>query len=465
MKTTHTLAVAAVAALVFTGPYARDVGAWETLCDSSYQNCRSRLLTLIQDETVGIDVGLWFMEDSRYATAIIQRWNAGVPVRILMDPRADSQHPSNADVMQQLASAGIPMRKRIASGVEHWKMMLFAGQGVMYFGSANFSAEAFVPTQPYVNYVDESIFYTDQSSLLGSFKTRFDDAWVDTTNYANFANAGSSTLHRSYPTYPIDPALNFVPNQNFATRSVTRYNAETDRIYVMMYRITDRRHVDAMLNANSRGVGIRVIGDPVEYRDATHLWDAWSIDTMYHAGIPIRMTAHQGTNHGKLVLLYSQGMTIFGSSNWTTSSAESEHEHNYFTTDSYIFEWFRAQFYRKWHNTDPAGTIETVAFTPLPPDKPKYVSPANGGAVSTATASLKWYGGPWAHKYDVYFGTTATPPLVASNLALGPSTTSTTYQRYTTPTLARGRTYYWKIVSKTMAPKTASGAVWSFTAP
>ena len=49
---------------------------------------------------------------------------------------------------------------------------------------------------------------------------------------------------------------------------------------------------------------------------------------MYMAGIEIRMRAHQGLNHGKLVLLYSQATSIFGSSNWTSASTSSQFEHN-----------------------------------------------------------------------------------------------------------------------------------------
>ena len=74
------------ATLLILAPAAR--GA-DTLCDPSTTNCRTQLLTLIQNERVGIDVGFWFMQDSRYMNEIIKRWQAGVPVRILIDPRAN----------------------------------------------------------------------------------------------------------------------------------------------------------------------------------------------------------------------------------------------------------------------------------------------------------------------------------------------------------------------------------------
>jgi phosphatidylserine/phosphatidylglycerophosphate/cardiolipin synthase-like enzyme len=453
--------IAAIALLALSAGRAQ---AMEHLCDSSFENCRDQLLNLINNENVEIDVGLWFMEDGRYATALVNRYKAGVPVRILMDQRANNSDEFNSTFMKQLADGGIPMLTRTASGIEHWKVMVFAGQNTVYFGSANFSADAFVPVDPYKNYVDETIYFTDDPSVVNSFKTKFDDAWTDTSNYANYANAPSSVRVRHYPTYAIDPELNFPPGEDFANRSVKAYNGEKQKIDVMMYRITDRRHTDAIINAFSRGVPVRLIGAQEQYRDPTRYWDAWNIDRLYAAGVPIRMNAHQGVNHGKLVLLYGQNKTIFGSSNWTSASANSQHEENYFTTNTYIFNWFVNQFERKWNNTNPVGATETMPFTPLPPDKPQYHTPANGATgVSATGVQLQWWAGFWAHNYDIYFGTSATPPLYLAAQNLGPSTSNTDYKKLTLPDLNPGTTYYWKIVSKTMASLAAEGPVWSFT--
>src|SRR5213593_4630996 len=60
----------------------------ERLCDPAHEDCRAILLNLIQSEVSGIDVAFWFMEDSHYSSAIIKRFQAGVPVRVLVDPRA-----------------------------------------------------------------------------------------------------------------------------------------------------------------------------------------------------------------------------------------------------------------------------------------------------------------------------------------------------------------------------------------
>jgi mitochondrial cardiolipin hydrolase len=434
--------------------------AADILCDPSATNCRTRLLALIANEQIEIDVAFWFMQDARYSNEIVKRWQSGVQVRVLVDPRANAAYAGNASILAQLASAGIPMRYRKAPGILHWKTMIFAGQNMVEFGAANYSADAFVPHVPYTDYVAETIYYTDDPDVVNSFKRKFDDSWIDTSNFANYANI-SAPLARHYPKYSIDPELNFPPSDDYASRALASYNAETTRIDGIMYRITDRRHTDAIISAHSRGVPVRLIVENKQYRDRKYLWDAWNVDRLYMAGVSLRWRGHAGLNHEKLVLLYGQAMTMFGSSNWTSASAHYQQEHNYFTRKHSIFLWFQDQFNRMWNNTK---AVETVKFTPLPPDKPVYKSPGNGVRTGSTSVTLKWYGGPWAHKYDVYLGTTYPPPRIAANLSLGPSATSTTYQKYTA-SLKAHTTYYWKIVAKTMANKTATASIWSFTTP
>ncbi|HSL20633.1 MAG TPA: phospholipase D-like domain-containing protein [Vicinamibacterales bacterium] len=427
--------------------------ALERLCDPANENCRTPLIDLIRNERTGIDVGFWFMEDARYTYELINRFKAGVPVRVLVDPRANSSTPANASRLAELANAGIPMRKRIASGILHWKAMIFAGQRVVQFSGANYSGEAFKYVSPYTNYIDEAILFTSNEWVVSSFMTRFDDIWQNTKSYANYANV-SGPLLRRYPNYGYTGVMNFPPTHDFGAWAVNEYNAETRQIDAIVYRITDRRHTDALIAARQRGVTVRLITEPKQYRDPSRLWHSWSVDRMYMAGIAIRHRAHAGLMHQKSTVLRGRARTIFGSSNWTTPSATSQEEHNYFTGRPSILQWFVAQFERKWNNS--TGYAETTAFTPLPPDKPVYVSPANGTRVS-GTVTLKWKPGYWAHKADVYFGTSSIPPLLTQDVTVSPNSTAS----LTISNLAAGRTYYWRIVSKTMANQTAGGAVWA----
>ena len=81
---------------------------------------------------------------------------------------------------------------------------------------------------------------------------------------------------------------------------------------------------------------------------------------------------------------------------------------------------------------------------------------------------MKWYGGPWAHFYDLYhrhqLGVHGRRSAFA-DLAETSAKTETSTFSFTVPTRRAqpGTTYYWKVVGKTMALKTKTSAVWTFT--
>ena len=464
-------------------------GPNEWLCDASYQDCRAPLIKLIQQENAGLDVAFWFMQDARYATEILKRWQAGVPVRILVDPAANPTYPGNDQMLASFAGAGIPMRMRksTAPGILHWKMMLFAGQNIVEFSGANFSPTAFVPQTPYADYEDETIYFTDDLPVVQSFMTEFDNHWIETQYYQDYANIASPPA-RIYPIFTKDSALNFPQAEDYALRILKRYPKERQAIDVIMYRITDERETNAMIAAMQRGIPVRLISDMKEYRFPNRQWVSYNLDKLWAAGVPLRVRGHDGLNHQKLVLFYDNQptvgtagpLTVFGSSNWTTPSANQQQEHNYFTTKPWIFAFFESQFLRKWcsgtwaagmpdycaDHLNPVGSVETTEFVPLPADKPINLLPANA-AINTATAGvvLKWDPGYYGHIYDVYFGQDPNPPLFKENLALGPVDFQTpkVKKTLTLPALQPGTTYYWRIVTKTVAGMISKGPVWSFT--
>ena len=122
----------------------------------------------------------------RFRNKIINKFNSGVPVRILVDPRANPTYAGNQANPESLAAAGIPMRYKLNDGILHWKMMLFVSQNKVEFSGANYSPSFFVPTQPNSNYIDEAIYFTDDASIIQSFKTKYDDLWTNTVSYGNY---------------------------------------------------------------------------------------------------------------------------------------------------------------------------------------------------------------------------------------------------------------------------------------
>ena len=79
-------------------------------------------------------------------------------------------------------------------------------------------------------------------------------------------------------------------------------------------------------------------------------------------------------------------------------------------------------------------------------------APANGATGVSVTTMLSWSAASMATSYDVYFGTSATPPF-----AVNMSGTS-----YSPGTLVSDTTYYWQIVARNSSG-TSPSAIWSFT--
>src|SRR5688500_15765214 len=102
--------------------------AQERLCDPAFEDCFSPLLQTVEAETVGIDMALYWIELPELADAIIKRHQAGVPVRITVEPRANLKFPGNQVILDRFKAAGIPMRYKLGDGIVHVKMLIFAGQ-------------------------------------------------------------------------------------------------------------------------------------------------------------------------------------------------------------------------------------------------------------------------------------------------------------------------------------------------
>jgi Matrixin len=92
---------------------------------------------------------------------------------------------------------------------------------------------------------------------------------------------------------------------------------------------------------------------------------------------------------------------------------------------------------------------------PEPTTAPSAATSPNpaSGATGVQTSSVGWAAAAGATSYDVYFGPSGNPPLVAASV----SGTSVSVGK-----LANGTAYYWYVVAKNSAGATP-GALWTFT--
>ena len=117
-----------------------------------------------------------------------------------------------------------------------------------------------------------------------------------------------------------------------------------------------------------------------------------------------------------------------------------------------------ATFSRNNPSTTPQLDYWSVTWiSNNPPNQPTCVSPADGATDVDVNADLSWSctdpdSDPLT--YDVYFGTSSSPPLVST----GQSASS-----YDPGTMIGGVKYYWKIVAWDNHGASTSGPVWNFT--
>ena len=121
------------------------------------------------------------MTDHRYRAALIQAWNRGVPVRVLCDLRAPARRTQSN--IQTLIDAGIPYAAK--DHRRHQPLEDDAVQGtpsatlrdIQIFPESAFHRRKFrerlVLSEPITdriqNYVDEAIYFTDDSAIVQSF--------------------------------------------------------------------------------------------------------------------------------------------------------------------------------------------------------------------------------------------------------------------------------------------------------
>ena len=99
-----------------------------------------------------------------------------------------------------------------------------------------------------------------------------------------------------------------------------------------------------------------------------------------------------------------------------------------------------------------ASAPVTVVVVPAPPNAPTLDAPASSATNVSVGVELAWSSVPFANSYDVYLGTTLSPPFWGN----------VTGTQFYPGVLAPNTTYYWKVAARNGAGATAS-PVWSFT--
>ena len=447
-------------------------------------NVTDVLVEKIRNETVRVDLSCWYLTEHAISIALINKYNQGVPVRLLGDRGSIFEiDPRTKTEFYWLASQGLPIRLRYYPTwypeINHWKMSLFVGQKLVAFGSANYTPFELAPASA-TDFKDETVLLSDDSALVDAFKTKFDRMWNDTTLEADsisgnppyFKNwddacanefTGNCADYRTLYPNPVPmiidtrrlepdnftdlPEMVWGQGPKFNDRLVQEINQETNHVDFVIYRLTVDNITDALLNKFTSGVPVRIIMEPNEYlnRKWPEFWLTHAnMDKLWAAGVQIKQRVHNGLTHMKM--LVTSTVATNASSNL---AAAWQRDHDYFVpaaTKPLIYQAMADRFQFMWTNSGFGD------FTPQPPDTPTLASPSSNATNVPTTTSLVWNLTPFAVSYDVYLGTAPSNMTRIGNVpAQMVNSPPSTYSFTPASALQPGTTYFWKVVARTNA--------------
>lgn len=116
----------------------------------------------------------------------------------------------------------------------------------------------------------------------------------------------------------------------------------TQRLDICVFTISDNRLRDALLNADKRGVAIRIITDNDKTED-----QGSDVEDLIRAGLAVRMDETRHHMHHKFAIADRKQLAT-GSFNWTRSASKFNHENILIMNDETVVVQFEQEFDRLW---------------------------------------------------------------------------------------------------------------------
>jgi phosphatidylserine/phosphatidylglycerophosphate/cardiolipin synthase-like enzyme len=145
----------------------------------------------------------------------------------------------------------------------------------------------------------------------------------------------------------------YAPEDLPAAKLVDLYVRAQRYIYVAVYGFTYPPAIKALVAAKRRGVDVRVITDREKLTDPKQ---QMALETLWLAGIPVRVNQHDGLMHLKQVVVDDE-VNASGSMNHTTSGNKynderldviTDHENSVKAKEKFLAMWQDPVRYRSW---------------------------------------------------------------------------------------------------------------------
>ncbi len=292
-----------------------------------------------------IQAALYELDLPNASQALLAAFRRGVKVQIVMD--YGNTFPgggrSRDQALQNLIDAGVPIRvlKGFGSyGIQHNKFAVFDGR-LLETGSYNWSQSS------NVNDYNNVIIRTDPG-LIASFEAYWQWMWSAATALADAQNGVNPPSVTSPPAATGSgpsfkgqtfPSCTFSPNGQTTDRLVSLINLSQKTVDIAMFAFTSKPVVQALVEAQKRGVAVRFLQDRSE---APYSQDR----ALIGAGVPVRILAGiggKGVMHNKFGIFDGE-MLETGSFNYSDNAQANNFENAVYDASPSTLSAFQAEF-------------------------------------------------------------------------------------------------------------------------
>ena len=298
--------------------------------------CKS-LLSNINSAKETIDFAVYGVyNEPQIVNALKKAKERGVKVRWVydLDGNGNSVYSHTKNTVVELSNARSDVDNRYAGSIMHNKFFIFDNNSV-WTGSANISD-------------------TDLSGFNANTVLLIKSPVVASVYKKEFEQMYSGAFHKD--------KIKTVNNENIKLENteVSVYFSPQDKplknkilplvqnakkyIYIPVFIITDKNLVNALKNANSRGVDVRIL------TDATGAANRYSpVDEMRSAGLKIKIENRAGKMHSKAIVIDDLYL-IVGSMNFSKSGENYNDENLILIKDKNFASAYKQHFLYLWKN-------------------------------------------------------------------------------------------------------------------
>lgn len=292
--------------------------------------CRE-LANLINSSKSGIDIALYGWADIPQIELALKNAQArGVNIRIVYDTKTNSNnyYPETDNFIKKfknVRSDKIENNSNMTNMLMHNKFAIFDKQ-IVYTGSMNFS------TTGLSGFNQNNVIIINSAQIAQIYSKEFEQMYNGKFHKLKEPTNNSQNIMINGNNFSVF----FSPQDKVITSHVVPLvNKAQEYIYIPAFLVTHKTLTNALIEANNRGVDVRIIVDATNTgtRNST-------FKILRSANIPVKVENYAGKMHTKSIIIDNKYLVI-GSANFS-NSGENKNDENVLIIESHRM----AKFYR-----------------------------------------------------------------------------------------------------------------------